>query len=101
VRRCLRPGGVLSLLGERVLAEAAGGDEPGAAQAVIKLAWSHVMQRLGEVHFDLCGARGLVAPPDHAAVERFLRVRSSTIAAGTTEILSNVLAERVLGLPRD
>ncbi len=91
---------ILALLGERVLAEVVDGTEPGPAQSVIKLAWSQVIQRLGETHFDLLGAGGLTAPATSEAVERFLRTRSSTIAAGTTEIIRDVLAERVLGLPR-
>ena len=91
---------VLSWLGQRVLADVADGTEPGPAQSVIKLAWSQVMQQLGEAHFGTLGAAGLTAPATSDAVERFLRTRSATIAAGTTEILRDVLAERVLGLPR-
>jgi alkylation response protein AidB-like acyl-CoA dehydrogenase len=92
---------ILGLLGERVLAAAAEGEEPGAAQSVIKLAWSQVIQGLGEAHFDLLGADGLIAPPSSDGVSSVsLRTRSSTIAAGTTKILRDVLAERVLGLPR-
>jgi alkylation response protein AidB-like acyl-CoA dehydrogenase len=91
---------ILSALGERILADAVDGAEPGAAQTVIKLAWSQAMQKLGEVQFDLLGARGLFADGSSEPVERFLRSRASTIAAGTTEILRDVVAERVLGLPR-
>src|SRR5260370_42568273 len=73
------------------------GETPGPAQAIIKLSWSLAVSRLGETMLDICGAPGLIAEdPRH----RFLRSRSMTIAAGTTEIMKHVLAGRVLGLPR-
>jgi alkylation response protein AidB-like acyl-CoA dehydrogenase len=46
---------------------------------------------------DIDGTAGLIAEDSR---ERFLRSRNATIAAGTTEIMKDMLAERVLGLPR-
>jgi alkylation response protein AidB-like acyl-CoA dehydrogenase len=86
------------LMGARALAALGEGQEPGAAQAVIKLAWSLGMARLGETLLDLAGSNGLLA--DEPAAVQFLRSRAATIAAGTTEIMKDLLAERVLGLPR-
>ena len=85
------------LLGARSLGALREGETPGPAQAIIKLSWSLALSRLGETMLDISGTSGLIADdPRH----RFLRSRSATIAAGTTEIMKDMLAERVLGLPR-
>lgn len=89
---------VTGLLGARALAAIGEGGNPGAAQSVIKLAWSQTTAALGETMLKLQGANGLLA--DNPAAYRFLRSRSATIAAGTTEIVKNILAEQVLGLPK-
>lgn len=85
------------LLGARSLGALREGETPGPAQAIIKLAWSLALSRLGETLLDISGAGGLVADDPRY---QFLRSRSATIAAGTTEIMKDMLAERVLGLPR-
>jgi len=89
---------VLGLLAERSIAEIGAGTA-GPAQSVVKLAWSQVDQKYAELFFDLRGpaaAAGL-AP---TATDALLFSRSSTIAAGTTEVMRNILGEQVLGLPR-
>ncbi|GAA3526949.1 acyl-CoA dehydrogenase family protein [Amycolatopsis ultiminotia] len=86
------------LLGARALAALGEGGKPGAAQSVIKAAWSRTTAELGETLLRVQGADGLLA--GNPAAQRFLRSRSSTIAAGTTEIMKNLLAEQVLGLPK-
>jgi alkylation response protein AidB-like acyl-CoA dehydrogenase len=86
------------LLGARALAALGDGGEPGAAQSVIKLSWSLATAELGETLMRVRGAAGLLA--GDPAVHRFLRSRSATIAAGTTEVMKDLLAERVLGLPK-
>ncbi|HEV7864287.1 MAG TPA: acyl-CoA dehydrogenase family protein [Acidimicrobiia bacterium] len=88
---------VLGLLGQRALAGADG--PPGPEHAVIKLAWGLCNQRVGETLLRAAGPAG-VAGGDPEAEFHFLRSRSSTIAAGTTEVLRSLLAERTLGLPR-
>jgi alkylation response protein AidB-like acyl-CoA dehydrogenase len=88
---------LLGLLGQRALAAAEG--PPGPEQAVIKLAWGLVNQGVGETLVS-AGGPGGVAGHDPDVEFRFLRARSSTIAAGTSEILRSLLAERTLGLPR-
>ena len=46
------------------------------------------------------GAAGDALGSDHNWTYRFLRARANSIEGGTTEILKNIVAERVLGLPR-
>ncbi len=89
---------VLGLLAERSIAEIGAGTV-GPAQSVVKLAWSHVDQRYAELFFDLQGP-GAAAGLAPAATEALLFSRSSTIAAGSTEVMRNILGEQVLGLPR-
>jgi alkylation response protein AidB-like acyl-CoA dehydrogenase len=91
---------LVGLLGQRALAQLDAGAPPGPAQSVIKLAWSKASQRLGETVLAGEGAYGLVGGRDGTAAPVFLRSRSATIAAGTTEVMRNILAERVLGLPK-
>ena len=75
---------------------------PGPEGSVPKLHWSEANQRLGE-------ARARAARPGGAAPDGTgdgfwqcsqLRSRGNTIEAGTSEILRNIIAERVLGLPK-
>ena len=90
---------IIGQLGRKILATLVAGGTPGPEQQVIKLAWSQAQQRLGELRLDLAGAGGVIGEDPDAAFA-FLQARSSTIAAGTTEVMKNLLAERVLGLPR-
>lgn len=92
----------VGLMGSRVLRTLGEGREPGPEQSVIKLGWSLTTQRLGETLLDAAGPCGLAGGRngDGAEAQRYLRGRASTIAAGTTEVMKNILAERVLGLPR-
>lgn len=92
----------VGLMGSRVLRSLGEGREPGPEQSVIKLGWSLTTQRLGETLLDAAGSSGLAGGRygDGAEAQRYLRVRASTIAAGTTEVMKNILAERVLGLPK-
>ena len=85
------------LLGARALAKLAGGN-PGPEQSVIKFAWSRVTSELGETVMRAAGSGALLA--DSPGAQRFLRSRASTIAAGTTEVMKDLLAEQVLGLPK-
>jgi 3-oxochol-4-en-24-oyl-CoA dehydrogenase len=91
---------IVGLLGQRALAQLEAGAPPGPAQSVIKFAWSQATQRLSETSLAMEGAYGLVGGRDGAAGTPFLRGRAATIAAGTTEVMRNILAERVLGLPK-
>lgn len=89
---------ILGLLAERSIAEIGAGN-PGPAQSVVKLAWSQVDQKYAEGFFDLRGPAA-AAGPALSEADTLLFSRSSTIAAGSTEVMRNILAELVLGLPR-
>jgi alkylation response protein AidB-like acyl-CoA dehydrogenase len=79
------------------------GTGPGEA-SVIKLLWSHWHQQLGELAMEVQGAAALLArgaPYDLDDWQRlFLFSRADTIYGGSSEIQRGIIAERVLGLPR-
>jgi alkylation response protein AidB-like acyl-CoA dehydrogenase len=76
------------------------GGHPGPEQSVIKLSWTLLTQRISETRLAVAGLAGLTGEVPAAAAS-FLRSRASTIAGGTTEVMKNILAERVLGLPKE
>ncbi len=103
----------LRLLGSAALARAARGEDDVAAISVLKLLGSEAELRGMELALTSAGADGLVQPGqtgpyahmnlDHyfaSWFERFARSFSGTIAGGTSEIQRNIIAQRVLGLPR-
>ena len=73
--------------------------------SVFKLAWANWHKRLGEVAMDVRGLDGLVAEGPPYVLDDlqrlFLFSRADTIYGGSDEIQRNILAERVLGLPRE
>jgi alkylation response protein AidB-like acyl-CoA dehydrogenase len=71
---------------------------PGPEGSLPKLQWSAVNQGLTELAVAIEGEEGLTRDADWTY--RFLRARANSIEGGTTEILKNIIAERVLGLPR-
>jgi alkylation response protein AidB-like acyl-CoA dehydrogenase len=88
----------LTLTTKRSLAQLKLTGAPGPEGSAIKLRWSEANQRLTALALELMG------PGAAAAEERWryelLRSRANSIEAGTSEVLRNILAERVLGLPR-
>ena len=75
------------------------------AASIAKLVWAGWHRRLGELAMEVAGADGLTArgaPYDLDPLQRlFLFSRSDTIYGGSDEVQRNILAERVLGLPRE
>ena len=96
-------GHALACLGFRLtLAALAGADPSGSEASVRKLLGVLHDQHVQEVGLFLLGPDGAVADGDGLAWSRgFLFNRNLTIAGGTSEIQRNIIAERVLGLPRD
>ena len=91
----------------RSLALVEGGQDSAAgngAGSVFKLAWANWHRTLGEVAMEVAGAEGLLAGPGYDLDEHqrlFLFSRADTIYGGSDEVQKNILAERVLGLPKE
>lgn len=93
--------------GMRNLAKVLDGQNPGPEGAMSKLFGQHVEQQVHELALDVGGGAAVLergaegAPYDGKWALGWLRTRASTIGGGTSEIQRNILAERVLGMPRD
>lgn len=98
---------LVRLNGMRNLAKVLSGKEPGPEGSMSKLFGQHVEQHLHELALDLGGELAILDRGADDAPNRgkwalgWLRTRASTIGGGTSEIQRNVLAERILGQPRD
>jgi alkylation response protein AidB-like acyl-CoA dehydrogenase len=87
------------------------GGSPGPEGSVGKLASAELSLRIQEAIVDLQGPAGMLHEPGYPMTRssdsmssrsgRFLRSRANTIEGGTSEIMRNILGERVLGLPGD
>jgi alkylation response protein AidB-like acyl-CoA dehydrogenase len=72
--------------------------QPGPEGSLTKWMWSDTNQRLTQLAADVLGPQALQAGSPWAY--ELLRARGNSIEGGTTEVLKNIVAERVLGLPR-
>ena len=113
-------GHALDLLGMRVTLKQLSGTEPGATSSVRKLLGMQHAQRIADFCLAALGPEGALGARDAIAVWRpdgtpdisgpaagaywsrqVLFTRALTIGGGTTDIQLNIIAERLLGLPRD
>jgi alkylation response protein AidB-like acyl-CoA dehydrogenase len=87
---------------------------PGPEGSVGKLMSAELNQEIGECALDLLGAEGMLHSPGYPmrrpdrasmgealASKNFLRSRANSIEGGTSEVMRNILGERVLGLPKE
>ena len=103
---------VARLTGARLRQKLAQG-QPGPEGAAMKLTFARLNQQLSGLELELLGEDGLrysdwtMVRPDHVdftgrdAGYRYLRAKGNSIEGGTSEILRNIVAERVLGLPAE
>lgn len=92
----------LACIGLRTTLQQVSGLEPGAGASVRKLVQTPHQQKVAELALELLGPAGAVSEgAGEQAVHGFLMSRCLTIAGGTTQVQLNVVAERLLGLPRD
>ncbi len=91
----------------RILTRLTRGEPAGPEGSASKLYFSETWQKVAELGLELQDAYALLGPgsewtPDDGRWQyRALRSRGNTIQGGTSEIQRNILAERVLGLPKD
>ncbi len=91
-----------ALLGLRATLRTLSGLEPGPTSSIRKLLGIRHAQRVAEYGWSLIGPEGgLLAGPAASWPTLMLSTRAMSIAGGTTEVQLNILAERLLGLPRD
>src|SRR4051812_8998179 len=88
-----------------VLTQVEQGRDLGAEASMTKLQWSETHQGVGEVFMDVAQTAGQYAEPINGLdlrtmQEQFLWSRSETIWGGSSQVQRNIVAERVLGLPR-
>ncbi|MFC4327841.1 acyl-CoA dehydrogenase family protein [Streptomyces andamanensis] len=103
---------VARLTGERLRQQLAAG-QPGPEGSGMKLAFAGLNQRISGLEVELRGEEGLLYDdwtmrrPElvdftgRDAGYRYLRAKGNSIEGGTSEILLNIVAERVLGLPAE
>jgi alkylation response protein AidB-like acyl-CoA dehydrogenase len=92
----------LACIGLRTTLQQVDGLEAGAGASVRKLVQTPHQQKIAEMALELLGPEGALREgPGERAVHGFLMSRCLTIAGGTTQVQLNVVAERILGLPRD
>jgi alkylation response protein AidB-like acyl-CoA dehydrogenase len=72
--------------------------QPGPEGSLVKWLWSDTNQKLTQLAVDVVGPEVLTGSTRWSY--ELLRARGNTIEGGTTEVLKNIVAERVLGLPR-
>ena len=97
---------VFRVIGLRNLTRAEHGHAPGPEASLTKLYWSEMDKRIQETAVGVQGPYGALAPESPYALEEgrwqygWMWSQAETIYAGSSEIQRNIIAERVLGLPR-
>jgi alkylation response protein AidB-like acyl-CoA dehydrogenase len=90
----------MSALNLRQVIRAVIGAGPGPEGAITKLLSAEHAQRVTALALRIAGAEG-VADGEARVQFQYLFDRCLTIAGGTSEIVRNIISERILGLPRD
>jgi len=80
--------------------------QPGPEGSILKIFWSELEQRLKDTAIEILGVYGMLPKGEARAADdgfwfyELLWSRAATIYAGTSEVQRNIIAQRVLGLPR-
>jgi alkylation response protein AidB-like acyl-CoA dehydrogenase len=98
-------GRLIKMTNLRATAARKAGKQPGPEGSITKLFQAEYNKRLQNLAVDLLGSSATAwSDGDRdtgAAVRGFLRARANTIEGGTSEIMRNIIGERVLGLPKE
>jgi alkylation response protein AidB-like acyl-CoA dehydrogenase len=104
----------VSRISGRLLAQKLASGQPGPEGSAAKLSFARIAQELSGLELELLGEEGLryedgqgwtMVRPEGVeftgrdAGYRYLRAKGNSIEGGTSEIIRNIVAERVLGLP--
>ena len=97
---------IMRFMNLQMLSKVARGETPGLETSLVKQFWSDLSQALGEASVHALGSHGILLRGSRHVrgagrfAQRMLFSRASTIAGGTAEIQRNIIAQRLLGLPR-
>ena len=91
---------------ERIRQSVLTGGNPGAVSSIMKVAGTELKQRRWEMAMEVAGPQALgwagegFSPQELKETKEWLRSRANSIEGGTSEIQMNIIARRVLGLPK-
>jgi len=97
---------IVRLLAYKQVSETMRTGQPGPEGSYLKLAWSETDLRMKELAIEMEGPHAMLARGSRHAIDEgrweyeYLWSRAATIYAGTSEVQRNIIAQRVLGLPR-
>lgn len=95
---------VMKYLGLQIIDKLTKNEKIGEYSSVQKLYWSEYHKRFGELAMEILGEQGLLWKEDGVMNGKFQNIffhsKAETIFAGTSEIQKNIIAERILGMPR-
>jgi alkylation response protein AidB-like acyl-CoA dehydrogenase len=92
---------IFRLTNTRALSRMQNESIPGPEGSILKLQWSEYNQRFQQTAMEVLGPVAQLHGFDNGKwIYDYLRTRANTIEAGTSEIQRNIIAERVLGLPK-
>ena len=96
---------LVEFLGQRVTENLLAGKEPGPEGSLAKLASTQVSKASAALAMEILGPGSVAWEPENHSAGSWSTVLAHTaglsIAGGTDEIMKNIVAERVLGLPRE
>jgi alkylation response protein AidB-like acyl-CoA dehydrogenase len=96
---------ILGYVGQRIRAAVLAGRDPGPEGSIAKLAGSTLMRRVADLGVAISGPAGIAWPAGDDRGDRWamavLGAPGGAIAGGTSEVMKNIIGERVLGLPKE